>query len=189
MAKRLLVGKSASVDAEKSMLSKLKHECGAAFTSKLEGMFKDMELSKDIMVHFKQHMQNQSDSGPIDLTVNILTMGYWPTYTPMEVHLTPEVSVRKVYCLLLLSCPYQAQIHRLQELFNGEFLKIALSVRNQKCSYIRIRKYQLLSPSVSPPSAACVHLLTCGAHEHRHSFWKLWLVELQFLSSCSFFPL
>ncbi|XP_026302944.1 cullin-4A isoform X3 [Piliocolobus tephrosceles] len=90
LAKRLLVGKSASVDAEKSMLSKLKHECGAAFTSKLEGMFKDMELSKDIMVHFKQHMQNQSDSGPIDLTVNILTMGYWPTYTPMEVHLTPE---------------------------------------------------------------------------------------------------
>uniref|UniRef100_F6RJJ1 Cullin-4B n=1 Tax=Xenopus tropicalis TaxID=8364 RepID=F6RJJ1_XENTR len=54
LAKRLLVGKSASVDAEKSMLSKLKHECGAAFTSKLEGMFKDMELSKDIMVHFKQ---------------------------------------------------------------------------------------------------------------------------------------
>nr|XP_004663475.1 cullin-4A [Jaculus jaculus] len=91
LAKRLLVGKSASVDAEKSMLSKLKHECGAAFTSKLEGMFKDMELSKDIMVHFKQHMQNQSTPGPIDLTVNILTMGYWPTYTPMEVHLPPEM--------------------------------------------------------------------------------------------------
>nr|XP_020752035.1 cullin-4A [Odocoileus virginianus texanus] len=91
LAKRLLVGKSASVDAEKSMLSKLKHECGAAFTSKLEGMFKDMELSKDIMVHFKQYMQNQSDPGSIDLTVNILTMGYWPTYTPMEVHLTPEM--------------------------------------------------------------------------------------------------
>uniref|UniRef100_A0A8C9F4U5 Cullin-4B n=1 Tax=Pavo cristatus TaxID=9049 RepID=A0A8C9F4U5_PAVCR len=54
LAKRLLVGKSASVDAEKSMLSKLKHECGAAFTSKLEGMFKDMELSKDVMVQFKQ---------------------------------------------------------------------------------------------------------------------------------------
>jgi len=31
-------------------------ECGAAFTSKLEGMFKDMELSKDIMVQFKQVM-------------------------------------------------------------------------------------------------------------------------------------
>lgn len=91
LAKRLLVGKSASVDAEKSMLSKLKHECGAAFTSKLEGMFKDMELSKDIMVHFKQYMQNQNVPGNIELTVNILTMGYWPTYVPMEVHLPPEM--------------------------------------------------------------------------------------------------
>jgi len=54
LAKRLLVGKSASVDAEKSMLSKLKQECGGGFTSKLEGMFKDMELSKDINVSFKQ---------------------------------------------------------------------------------------------------------------------------------------
>ena len=54
LAKRLLLGKSASVDAEKSMLSKLKQECGAGFTSKLEGMFKDMELSKDVMVTFKQ---------------------------------------------------------------------------------------------------------------------------------------
>ncbi|XP_056295831.1 cullin-4B [Pseudoliparis swirei] len=91
LSKRLLVGKSASVDAEKSMLSKLKHECGAAFTSKLEGMFKDMELSKDIMVQFKQHMQCQNLPGNIELTVNILTMGYWPTYVPMEVHMPPEI--------------------------------------------------------------------------------------------------
>ncbi|KAG1686595.1 Cullin-4A [Nymphon striatum] len=92
LAKRLLVGKSASVDAEKSMLSKLKQECGAAFTSKLEGMFKDMELSKDIMLAFKQHVANlQSLTGNIDITVNILTMGYWPTYPPTEVHKPPEM--------------------------------------------------------------------------------------------------
>jgi len=29
-------------------------ECGGGFTSKLEGMFKDMELSRDIMLGFKQ---------------------------------------------------------------------------------------------------------------------------------------
>uniref|UniRef100_A0A3P9QCF3 Cullin 4A n=1 Tax=Poecilia reticulata TaxID=8081 RepID=A0A3P9QCF3_POERE len=98
LAKRLLVGKSASVDAEKSMLSKLKHECGAAFTSKLEGMFKDMELSKDIMIQFKQYMQNQSEPSNIELTVNILTMGYWPSYTPMEVHLPSEVRVAVLKC-------------------------------------------------------------------------------------------
>ncbi|RVW34961.1 Cullin-4 [Vitis vinifera] len=40
LAKRLLLGKSASIDAEKSMITKLKTECGSQFTNKLEGMFK-----------------------------------------------------------------------------------------------------------------------------------------------------
>uniref|UniRef100_A0A7N6AZ03 Cullin-4A n=1 Tax=Anabas testudineus TaxID=64144 RepID=A0A7N6AZ03_ANATE len=93
LAKRLLVGKSASVDAEKSMLSKLKHECGAAFTSKLEG---------DVQGH-GAYMQNQSEPSNIELTVNILTMGYWPSYTPMEVHLPPEmVKLQEVFKLFYL---------------------------------------------------------------------------------------
>lgn len=58
------------------MLSTYVPECGAAFTSKLEGMFKNMELSKDIIVHFKQYMKNHSDPGSIDLTVSRLMMGY-----------------------------------------------------------------------------------------------------------------
>uniref|UniRef100_A0A1B0GHE4 Putative e3 ubiquitin ligase cullin 2 component n=1 Tax=Lutzomyia longipalpis TaxID=7200 RepID=A0A1B0GHE4_LUTLO len=93
LAKRLLVGKSASVDAEKSMLSKLKQECGGGFTSKLEGMFKDMELSKDINIAFKQHLvgQEKDYNTSIDLTVNILTMGYWPTYPIMDVTMPPQL--------------------------------------------------------------------------------------------------
>uniref|UniRef100_A0A672MSQ4 Cullin family profile domain-containing protein n=1 Tax=Sinocyclocheilus grahami TaxID=75366 RepID=A0A672MSQ4_SINGR len=79
------------------------HECGAAFTSKLEGMFKDMELSKDIMIQFKQYMQNQSDPSNIELTVNILTMGYWPSYTPMDVHLPTEmVKLQEVFKVFYL---------------------------------------------------------------------------------------
>lgn len=39
-AKRLLLNRSASSDAEQSMLLKLKDECGAAFTLKLETMLK-----------------------------------------------------------------------------------------------------------------------------------------------------
>jgi len=93
LAKRLLVGKSASVDAEKSMLSKLKQECGGGFTSKLEGMFKDMELSKDVNSAFKQYVVNMNNPELVnmDLTVNILTMGYWPTYTTTEVNLPAEM--------------------------------------------------------------------------------------------------
>ena len=34
-------------------------ECGAQFTSKLEGMFKDIELSRDIMTNFKLHLDSR----------------------------------------------------------------------------------------------------------------------------------
>lgn len=40
---------------------------------------------------FFQHMQHIDAPGGIDLTVNILTMGYWPTYPTVEVHLPMEV--------------------------------------------------------------------------------------------------
>ena len=53
LAKRLLLGRSASTDAEKNMITKLKTECGSQFTNKLEGMFKDVDLSRDIMMSFK----------------------------------------------------------------------------------------------------------------------------------------
>lgn len=89
LAKRLLIGKSASVDAEKSMLSKLKQECGGVFTLKLEGMFKDMELSKDIMVAFDQQMQGKIS---VNLYVNILTLTHWPTYPIANIILPPELS-------------------------------------------------------------------------------------------------
>ena len=36
--------KSSSIDVEKSMIAKLKAECGAQYTSKLEGMFKDEQV-------------------------------------------------------------------------------------------------------------------------------------------------
>ncbi|XP_071069526.1 cullin-4B-like [Dasypus novemcinctus] len=91
LAKRLLLGKSASVDAEKSMLSKLKKECGTAFTNKLQGMFKDMELSKDIMIQLKHYMRSHNIPGNIELTVNILTTSFWPVYVPKEIQLPREM--------------------------------------------------------------------------------------------------
>eukprot|EP00850_Spirogloea_muscicola_P022668 SM000306S11741 [mRNA] locus=s306:78886:84466:+ [translate_table: standard] len=93
LAKRLLLGKSASIDAEKSMISKLKTECGSQFTNKLEGMFKDIELSKEINESFRQSSQARLKlpSG-IEMNVHVLTTGYWPTYPPMEVQLPHELN-------------------------------------------------------------------------------------------------
>lgn len=56
----------------------------SGFTNKLEGMFKDMELSKDIGVAFaesqtKKELQNKLSS---EISVHVLTTGYWPAYPP-----------------------------------------------------------------------------------------------------------
>merc|ERR1712079_825221 len=77
-----------------SMLSKLKAECGAGFTSKLEGMFKDMELSRDVNSAFKQHVSHLSGDqdkfvDKIDLTVSVLSMAFWPTYPVTNVLIPP----------------------------------------------------------------------------------------------------
>lgn len=57
LAKRLLLGRSVSSDAEKAMITKLKAECGSQFTNKLEGMFNDMELSHDIVSAFQRSVR------------------------------------------------------------------------------------------------------------------------------------
>lgn len=53
LAKRLVNATSASDDAEASMISKLKEACGFEYTSKLQRMFTDMSLSKDLNDSFR----------------------------------------------------------------------------------------------------------------------------------------
>lgn len=60
LAKRLLLNKSVSDDSEKNMISKLKTECGCQFTSKLEGMFKDISVSNTMMEEFKSHINSNN---------------------------------------------------------------------------------------------------------------------------------
>ena len=100
LARRLLNQKSASDDSEKMMISKLKSECGCQFTSKLEGMFKDMTLSNTVNEEFRSHLQNVKNLNGIDLSVRVLTTGFWPGQNapppinlprvPMQVLLKPH---------------------------------------------------------------------------------------------------
>ena len=42
-------------------------------------------------------MPRHKVSGNIDLNVHVLTMGHWPTYTPMEIQLPAEVRLLLYY--------------------------------------------------------------------------------------------
>jgi cullin-4 len=57
---------------------------------KLEGMFKDMEISKEMMINLKQNSRLIEKIGSLDLNVSVLTDGYWPDYHNMPIHI-PEI--------------------------------------------------------------------------------------------------
>eukprot|EP00178_Gracilaria_changii_P023638 TRINITY_DN714_c0_g1_i1.p1 TRINITY_DN714_c0_g1~~TRINITY_DN714_c0_g1_i1.p1 ORF type:complete len:807 (-),score=120.10 TRINITY_DN714_c0_g1_i1:3888-6188(-) len=82
LAKRLLYDKSASLDLEKSMISKLKQECGPQFTSKLEAMFRDVDASKDLMQSFRTHKVSKTKLPyGVELNVFVLEAARWPLST------------------------------------------------------------------------------------------------------------
>jgi cullin-4 len=91
LARRLLMARSASQDAERNMLAKLKGECGYGFTHNLETMFKDQELAREEMVAYKQSLSNTSKTS-LDLQVNVLTASAWPNYPDVKINLPPEVA-------------------------------------------------------------------------------------------------
>ncbi|KAJ2565954.1 Cullin-4A [Coemansia sp. RSA 1813] len=88
LAKRLLLNTSASIDAEKLMVQKLRSECGSGYTSRLDGMFRDMDVSEDFFEKFAiSHRAEVSKD--IAFHANVLTQAFWPTYEPMDL-VTPK---------------------------------------------------------------------------------------------------
>ncbi|KAL4222998.1 Cullin-2 [Mactra antiquata] len=78
LAKRLIHGQTASMDAEELMINKLKQACGYEFTNKLHRMFTDMNVSNGLQEDFNVYLKE----GPTDLGLNfsmlVLQAGAWP---------------------------------------------------------------------------------------------------------------
>ena len=55
LARRLLFDESANDDHERSILTKLKQQCGSQFTSKMEGMVTDLTLAKEYAATLRIH--------------------------------------------------------------------------------------------------------------------------------------
>jgi len=93
LAKRLLSGKTVSHDAERSLIVKLKTECGYQFTAKLERMFTDMKTSLDPMKRFYARHPELGDADGATLTVQVLTTGSWPAQSRVTCNIPTEMSV------------------------------------------------------------------------------------------------
>jgi cullin-4 len=97
LAKRLIYNKSASADLERYVISKLRTISGSSVAVKLEGMMKDtLELSKELNDQYADTqcstalleaeegeaviVHHAGVTAKCEMTIQILTQGYWPTY-------------------------------------------------------------------------------------------------------------
>ncbi|XP_021951491.1 cullin-1 [Folsomia candida] len=122
LANRLVSHMSASDEAESSMIGKLKHACGFEYTSKLQRMYQDIGLSKDLNDEFKQWMttneataaaagtatpSSTSSSSPsnLDFQIQVLSSGSWPFTQCVEFALPSEL---------------EQSVNKFNEFYNGK---------------------------------------------------------------------
>lgn len=118
LARRLLHGKSESEDAEKQLISRMKQEIGSHFTQRFEGMFKDMDTSRDLTTGYRDYIRDLGDMDRknIDLGINVLTSNHWPA----------EGMMQKSQDGRFIECNWPAEIKGLQ----ASFFKYYLTERN-----------------------------------------------------------
>lgn len=123
LAKRLLHGRSESIESETQMINRMKQSVGNHFTQRFEGMFKDMKISEDLRTDYKSYIQGLGDTTSedtdaykrIDLSINVLTSNNWPPDV-MGRSSNPDENMK-------LQCIYPPDIKKLQESFKKFYIR------------------------------------------------------------------
>lgn len=135
LAKRLVNATSASDDAEASMITKLKEACGFEYTGKLQRMFTDMGISKDLNDAFRTQMeQNHEKDEILDFHILVLGTASWPLQAPTSGFNIPD-DVIKTYERFQHFYGQKHSGRKLNWLFN-------LSKAELKTSYLKGMKVQ-----------------------------------------------
>ena len=97
MARRLIFSQLASMEAEESMINKLKQVCGYEFTAKLHRMFTDIGVSNDLRESFNQSLRNKNTQLGINFSIYVLQAGSWPLgQSPVTSFALPEIFAQSV---------------------------------------------------------------------------------------------
>ncbi|KAI9676636.1 MAG: hypothetical protein M1829_002953 [Trizodia sp. TS-e1964] len=91
LARRLLLQRSTSEEGEIFMVTKLKADCGEAFTTEIEKMYEDIAKAKEEMSNYKAARLEHGKKDALDLNVYVLSSSAWPSYPDISVKLPPEV--------------------------------------------------------------------------------------------------
>ena len=115
LARRLLMKRSISMDAERQMISKMKMTVGNTFTQRIENMFRDIGTSADLSSGYKQYVASLGDPDPkrAEIEVHVLTSTMWP----LETMMTPLKEGEQ-----RLTCIFPLQIERIKQGFEKYYL-------------------------------------------------------------------
>ncbi|CAF1000203.1 unnamed protein product [Didymodactylos carnosus] len=91
LAKRLVGQLSASDDSEESMISKLKQACGYEYTSKLQRMFQDIGVSKNLIDQHRTWCEGKRIRETLDFSIMVLSSNSWPFSAPPAFNLPTEL--------------------------------------------------------------------------------------------------
>jgi cullin-4 len=97
LSRRLLMGRSASMDAERATVAKLKGTCGPEYTGNLDRMFKDLDGVAEPMKAFREYCAERKvllSKPAVEFDVRVLSMASWPSYPLLKVSLPPDVASR-----------------------------------------------------------------------------------------------
>lgn len=158
LAKRLLNQKSISPEIELSMISKLKTEAGSTFTSKFEGMFKDIKISQEISQEFRKNSTNSSlssdlarmnDGRKFDIEFSILTTNFWPmpiNKTMQDVHYVSALDIAKA---------------SFEKFYNNKYNGRNLTWAPNMCTIDLRMNFPKKSYEINMPTLAAFIILTC----------------------------
>lgn len=122
LAHRLLQDLSESSDAEASILSKLKETCGVEYTSKLQRIFQDIELSKELNKTFKNSILGSNLL--LDFSINVISASASPFSTKDCKFIIPQdlESSVSAYSAFYINKFHGRKLVWLYNLSNGELI-------------------------------------------------------------------
>lgn len=92
MARRLIFSQLASMEAEESMINKLKQVCGYEFIAKLHRMFTDIGVSNELRESFNQDLRKNQVQLGMNFSIYVLQAGSWPLgQSPVTSFKMPEI--------------------------------------------------------------------------------------------------
>jgi len=164
LAKRLLNQKSISTELELMLITEFKLEIGSSFTSKFEGMFKDMNISKDITKSFNDKsllttlsadLAKFNNGKSFDREFLILTDNFWPMSVNKSLNETNYPAV-----LAITQSSFEKFYH---DKYNGRNLKWApnMCTIDLKMNFPNDKTYEINMPTLTG-----LIILTCFNDEY-----------------------